>query len=307
MTTGTGMRKVAFLGLGRMGGAMAANLLAAGFDLTVWNRSRERCAPFAERGAQVAATPAAATRGAEAVLYSLADDEAIERVVFGPDGILEGAGPGLLAADLSTVHPDLSRREQAAYAARGAGFLDAPVFGSQPEAQAGGLWIVAGGERAVFDRAQPFLAPLSTSTHYMGETGKGAAMGLIGSLVVGLQLQALGEALVLAQKAGLDVRSVLEILGLPDFRSPIFTGMGGGIVRRDFQPVFSLEHLHKDVDQVARLAAQLLVPIPGSAVVRELVKSAVCQGLGGENASALVKILEQLANLTIGEGASARG
>jgi 3-hydroxyisobutyrate dehydrogenase-like beta-hydroxyacid dehydrogenase len=290
-----------------MGGAMAGNLLAAGFDLIAWNRSPEKCLPFAERGASIAGTPAEAARGAEAVLYSLADDEALERVVFGPGGILEGIGPGQLAVNLSTVHPDLSRREKAAYGARGADFLDAPVFGSQPEAEAGGLWIVAGGDRAVFDRAQPFLAPLSTSTHYMGETGKGAAMGLIGSLVVGLQLQALGEALILAQKAGLDVRSVLEILGLPDFRSPIFTGMGGGIVRRDFQPVFSLEHLHKDVNQVARLAEQLVVPTPGSAVVRECVKAAVCQGLGGENASALVKILEQQANLTIGGGADARG
>jgi 3-hydroxyisobutyrate dehydrogenase-like beta-hydroxyacid dehydrogenase len=297
---------VAFLGLGRMGGAMAANLLSAGFDLTVWNRSGEKCSPLAARGARVAGTPAQAARGAEVVLYSLADDEALEHVVFGPGGIMEGIAPGQLAVNLSTVHPDLSRREKAAYTARGADYLDAPVFGSQPEAEAGGLWIVAGGDRAAFDRAQPFLAPLSTSTHYMGETGKGAAMGLIGSLVVGLQLQALGEALVLAQKAGLDVPSVLEILGLPDFRSPIFTGMGGGIVRRDFQPVFSLEHLHKDVNQVARLAEQLVVPTPGSAVVRECIKAAMCQGLGGENASALVKVLEQQANLTIG-GADARG
>jgi 3-hydroxyisobutyrate dehydrogenase-like beta-hydroxyacid dehydrogenase len=295
------MENLAFLGLGRMGRAMAANLLAAGGSVTVWNRTRERCDELVRQGARAAASPAEAAESADAILYSLPDERAIGDVVFGRAGVLEGVRAGQLAIDLSTVHPDISRRQKEAYAAAGADFLDAPVFGSRPEAEAGGLWIVVGGDRAAYDRAAPLFRPLSVSTHYMGRTGQGAAMGLIGSLIVALQIQALGEGLVLARKAGLDLDQVLEVLALPDFRSPIFSGMGPGIVRRDFQAVFSLEHLHKDVDQVARLAEQLLVPVPASAAVREQVKAAVANGWGAENASALVKLLERQANVVLGE------
>lgn len=295
------MTRVAFLGLGRMGSAMARNLLDKGFPLTVWNRTAAACAPLVADGAVLAETPAQAARDADIVLYSLANDAAIEQVVFGPDGVLAGIRSGAIAVNLSTVHPAMSRRERAAYDAKGAGFLDAPVFGSRPEAEAGGLWIMVGGEREVYERARPVLAAISASTHYMGGTGKGASTGLIGSLIVALQLQALSEGLILAQKAGLDTQSVLEILALPDFRSPIFSGMGAGMVRRDFTCVFSLEHLHKDADQIARMADDLMVPVPGLAAAREMIKSAVCNGWGEENASALVKALELQANVRLGE------
>jgi 3-hydroxyisobutyrate dehydrogenase-like beta-hydroxyacid dehydrogenase len=127
-------------------------------------------------------------------------------------------------------------------------------------------------------------------------------MGLIGSLAVCLQLQALGEGLVLAQKAGLDVAKVVHILGLPDFRSPLFTGMGAGIIRRDFGAVFSLDHLYKDANQILQLAQQLDAPVPGCAVVRETIKGAINGGWGHENASALIKALELQANVVVKEG-----
>lgn len=296
--------RVAFLGLGRMGSAMARNLLGKGFPLTVWNRSAAACKPLVADGAVMAETPAQAARDAGIVLYSLANDTAIERVAFGPDGVLAGIRSGTVVVNLSTVHPAMSRREREAYDAKDVGFLDAPVFGSRPEAEAGTLWIMVGGERKIYDRAQPVLAAISASTHYMGGTGKGASTGLIGSLIVALQLQALSEGLILAQKAGLDTQSVLEILSLPDFRSPIFSGMGAGMVRRDFSCVFSLEHLHKDADQIARLAGDLLVPVPGLAAAREMIKSAVANGWGKENASAVVKALELQANVRLGETGS---
>ena len=297
----TSATRVAFLGLGRMGSAMARNLLGRGFSLTVWNRTAAVCEPLVSDGARTVATPEQAVRDVDFVLYSLGDDAAIERVVFAPDGVVAGVRTGAVVVNLSTVHPATSRRERAAYDAKGAGFLDAPVFGSRAEAEAGGLWIMVGGEREIYDRARPVLAAISASTHYMGGTGQGASTGLIGSLIVALQLQALSEGLILAQKAGLDTQAVLEILALPDFRSPIFSGMGSGMVSRDFSCVFSLEHLHKDTNQIARLADDLVVPVPGLAAARETIKSAVCNGWGEENASAIVKALELQANVRLGE------
>ena len=290
-----------FLGLGAMGLPMATNLVRAGFPMTIWNRSVARTQELAAAGARVASSPSDAARDSEVILYSLAQ-AGIERVVFGEDGLLAGVRSGQLAIDLSTVHPETSHREAAAYATRGVAFLDAPVFGSVPEALAAELHIVIGGSREAYSRALPVLETLSVSTHHMGSTGNGATMGLIGSLAVCLQLQALGEGLVLAQKAGLDVAKVVHILGLPDFRSPLFTGMGAGIIRRDFSAVFSLDHLYKDANQILQLAQQLDAPVPGCAVVRETIKGAINGGWGHENASALIKALELQANVVVKEG-----
>lgn len=197
------MHNIAFLGLGIMGQGMVANLLKAGYPTTVWNRSPERCLPFVAQGAKLAHTPKEAAQSADVILYCLADDAAVEQVVFGPSGVLEGVRAGQVAVNMTTQSPALSLREAAAYQAKGVDFLDAPVFGSKNEAAQAGLWIVVGGEREVLERVRPILQALSASIHYMGEHGKGAAMKLAGNLIVASQLHALGEAMVLATKAGL--------------------------------------------------------------------------------------------------------
>ncbi len=158
--------KVAFLGLGIMGQGMASNLLGS-YDVTVWNRTPEKTEALARKGAKAASTPAEAVSGADLVLYCFSDDAAVEEVVFGPDGVLEGVREAQMVVDMSTVHPDLSLREAAAFQEKGASFLDAPVFGSKNEAANAGLWIVVGGERAVFDRVKPVLEGLSETVHYM--------------------------------------------------------------------------------------------------------------------------------------------
>lgn len=293
------MHKIAFLGLGVMGAPMANNLLAAGFELSVWNRTRERCRRFEEMGARHAPTAAAATIGVDLILYSLGEASAVEEVVFGEHGILSGVQSGQVAVDLSTNHPRVSLRQAEAYRAKGVDFLDAPVFGSRAEAETATLHIVVGGTASVVERVSPVLRTLSASIHHMGGVGAGATMGLVGSLIVGLQLQALAEGLILGQKAGLNARQLIDIIQLPDFRSPLFGSMGDGILRRDFRPVFSLKHMQKDADFIADLAQQLNVPIPASAVVREMIKVAVGHGAKDENASALIKGLELLANVSV--------
>lgn len=293
------MQKIAFLGLGIMGSGMAKNLLKAGYPVTVWNRSQDAAKPPVEQGAAQAQTPAEAVSDADVILYCLSDESAIESVVFGQNGVLSNVHSGQIAIDLSTVHPETSRREFAAYAEKGVNFLDAPVFGSKNESASDGLWIVVGGDRAVLDCVKPILETLSESIHYMGETGKGAAMKLVGNSIVAAQIEALSEAMILATKAGIDPQAMLNVLHVVDFRSPLYDGVGQSIVERDFTPSFSLKWMLKDANLINRFAQDLNAPTPSAAIVRETLKSAVNQGYGDENASALIKALEAQAQTTV--------
>jgi 3-hydroxyisobutyrate dehydrogenase-like beta-hydroxyacid dehydrogenase len=250
-------------------------------------------------GAGQAPTPAEAVADADVFLYSLANDQAVEQVLFSEIGVLNGVHEGQVAIDMSTVHPSTSHREADAYQDRGVHFLDAPVFGSKGEAREGGLWIVVGGKQDVLDRVRPILEPLSASIHYMGPTGMGASMKLVGNLIVALQLQAVGEGMVLATKSGLDPADVLSVLRVVDFRSPLISGVGQSLMERDFTTHFALRHMLKDANLIARFAEEQRSPIPASAVVREMLKAAVNQGWGEENASALIKALELQAGIQV--------
>jgi 3-hydroxyisobutyrate dehydrogenase-like beta-hydroxyacid dehydrogenase len=194
---------ISYLGLGTMGSGMVSNLLKAGYKLTVWNRSAKKCGPFAKKGARIADTPADAVRDAELVMYCLSNDQAVEEVVFGPKGILSGIKEGQIAVDMSTVLPATSLREEEAYAKRGVDFLDVPVFGSKQESADAKLWIMAAGNKAVFEKVKPVLEHLGQTIHYFGKNGNAVAMKLVGNLIVALELEALAEGLVLAQKTGL--------------------------------------------------------------------------------------------------------
>ena len=293
------MKKIAYLGLGTMGGGMVGNLLKAGYPVTVWNRTAERCAPLVEKGARQADTPAQAVVDADVVMYCLSDDAAVEDLVFGAGDLLSCVRQGQIVVDMTTLHPDTSRREAAAYAEKGAEFLDAPVFGSKNEAADGGLWIVVGGKKELYEEIKPILEVLSETTHYMGGTAQGASMKLVGNLVVAAQIEALGEAMILATKAGLNPEDVLGVLHVTDFKSPIFDGVGGSLIERDFSTHFALKLMLKDANLISKFAQDLNVPIPASAAIREVVKAAVNQGWGEENASAFIKQLESMAGIQV--------
>lgn len=291
--------KIAYLGMGIMGRGMASNLVEAGYDVTVWNRTAEKAQPVIENGATQAETPAEAVQDADVIMYCLSDDEAVEDLVFGDGDLLNSVSSGQIVVDMTTVHPDTSLREAAAYAEKDVRFLDAPVFGSKNEAAEGGLWIVVGGDRALYDEVLPILEVLSETTHYMGETGMGTSMKLVGNLIVAAQLEALGEAMILATKAGLDPRDVLEVLHVTDFKSPIFDGVGAALVERDFSTHFALNLMLKDANLIAKFAEDLNVPTPAAAAIRENIKAAVNKGWGEQNASALIRNLEEQAGVEI--------
>ena len=293
------IKKIAYLGLGTMGSGMASNLLKAGYQLTVWNRSAEKCKPFARKGARVADAPADAARDVDLVIYTLSNDEAVEDVVLGANGILRGIQEGQIAIDMSTVLPETSLRELEAYAKRGVDFLDAPVFGSKQESAEAKLWIMAAGNKAIFEKVKPVLTKLGQTVHYFGKNGNATAMKLVGNLIVALELEALSEGLVLARKAGLDLSTVMEVVKVADFRSPLLASNGQNILKRDFSTSFALKLMLKDAGLIEKFAGSLRSPIPGLRVVEKNLKSAVALGFEKENASAVIKALEKEAGIEV--------
>jgi 3-hydroxyisobutyrate dehydrogenase-like beta-hydroxyacid dehydrogenase len=293
------IKRISYLGLGTMGSGMAFNLLKAGYELTVWNRSAEKCKPFSRKGARVAETPAEAVRDVDLVMYSLSNDQAVEEVVFGAKGILSGIQESQISIDMSTVLPATSLREQEAYAKRGVDFLDAPVFGSKNESAKAKLWIMAAGNNSVFEKVKPVLEHLGQTVHYFGKNGNAVAMKLVGNLIVALEMEALAEGLVLAQKAGLDMKTVMEVVQVADFRSPLLVSNGQNILKRDFSTSFALKLMLKDAGLIEKFAETVESPIPALRVVERNLASAVALGFGNENASALIRALEKEAGVEV--------
>jgi 3-hydroxyisobutyrate dehydrogenase-like beta-hydroxyacid dehydrogenase len=293
------IRKISYLGLGTMGSGMASNLLKAGYQLTVWDRTAEKCQSFARKGARAAKMPADAARDTDLVMYSLSDDDAVEKVVFGEQGILSATTAGQIAVDMSTVLPATSLREEQAYAKRGVDFLDAPVFGSKNESAKGKLWVLAAGKKEVFEKVKPVLEKLGQTVHYLGKNGSATAMKLVGNLIVALELEALAEGLVLARKAGLDLKTVMEVVKVADFRSPLLVDNGENILKRDFSTNFALQLMLKDAKLIQKFSESLSSPIPAVRVVQTNLEDAVALGFGKENASALIKALEKRAGVEV--------
>jgi 3-hydroxyisobutyrate dehydrogenase-like beta-hydroxyacid dehydrogenase len=282
------MARIGFLGLGTMGQGMVSNLVAAGHEVTAWNRSP---VDASEGGVVYVESISEAVADKDFVMYCLSDDAAVRSVVLGEGGVAGAVVQPTIVIDLSTIDPLTSAEEAAAFAARGLRFLDAPVFGSKGEAASGGLWVVVGGEREVFAAAREVLDPISESLHYMGASGNGAKMKLVGNLLVAAQLEALGESLTLASKAGLDLRDVLGVIEVTDFKSPIFDGVGAAVIAGDYSPSFALKLMLKDARLVSAFADRLGVPVPGTRATLGTIEKAVDAGWGDENASALIKVL----------------
>jgi 3-hydroxyisobutyrate dehydrogenase-like beta-hydroxyacid dehydrogenase len=244
---------------------------------------------------------AAALEGAEVVMYCLSDDAAVDDLVFGSHNLLEHVPAGAVIIDLSTIDPETSNRERAAFEAKGHAFLDAPVFGTKGEAEGAGLWIVVGGPKDVFDSALPLFQAISETVHYMGEGGKGTSMKLVGNLLVASQLQALGEALTLAKKAGLNLADVQEVLDVADFRTPIYYGVGRGAQAGDYTVNFALKLMLKDAKLIQDFAGRLGSPVPTAATAQKYIEESIKDGHGDLNASALILAIAKEAGVNLAE------
>jgi 3-hydroxyisobutyrate dehydrogenase-like beta-hydroxyacid dehydrogenase len=285
------MARIGFVGLGIMGSGMVANLVKAGHEVTVWNRTSSKYPEITKVGAKTVSDPKNLLDGADFFMYCLADDAAIKDVITGGHNLAASVKPGTIAIDLSTIDPETSSAERAIYEGNGVEFLDAPVFGTKGEARDGGLWIVVGGNEAVYKKSLPVLEPISATTHYMGKGGNGAKMKLVGNLMVASQLVSIGEALTLAKSAGLNLRKVLEVAAVADFKTPIYAGVGAGAIAGDYEVNFPLKLMLKDARLIQAFAKQFNAPTSSAVVTEDLAKAGVDAGLGELNASAIVKVM----------------
>jgi 3-hydroxyisobutyrate dehydrogenase-like beta-hydroxyacid dehydrogenase len=295
------MTKIAYLGMGTMGSGMAANLTKAGHEVSAWNRTPKTSPVLQDAELRVTTDLATALEGAEVVMYCLSDDTAVDDLVFGSHNLLEHVPAGAVIIDLSTIDPETSNRERAAFEAKGHAFLDAPVFGTKGEAEGAGLWIVVGGPKDVFDSALPLFQAISETVHYMGEGGKGTSMKLVGNLLVASQLQALGEALTLAKKAGLNLADVQEVLDVADFRTPIYYGVGRGAQAGDYTVNFALKLMLKDAKLIQDFAGRLGSPVPTAATAQKYIEESIKDGHGDLNASALILAIAKEAGVNLAE------
>jgi 3-hydroxyisobutyrate dehydrogenase-like beta-hydroxyacid dehydrogenase len=287
--------RLGFIGMGGMGSRMAARLLAAGYDLTIYNRARERTVALAQRGARVAAIPAELAENVDIILSSLADDAAVDTVMTGPRGALAAARPGTIFIEMSTVSPATSRRLYDAGRRQGLFVLDAPVSGTTAVAEQGQLIIFAGGEQTVYDRCKTILGVLGKSSFYMGPAGSGAMMKLCANTLLGLGMQALAEAVTLGLKAGLPREPLLEVLGTTAVVSPSQKSKFENISKGLYPPAFPLRLMYKDLKLILRTAGDLSAAMPLTTVAEQVyVMEAARQVVTGhdEDFSSVVRAME---------------
>jgi 3-hydroxyisobutyrate dehydrogenase-like beta-hydroxyacid dehydrogenase len=286
------VKRIGFIGLGIMGSGMVKNLVRKGFSVSVWNRSPERCQQF---GLPIANSPRDLAAATDVVVCCVSDPKAVERVVFAEDGVLAGVRPGFRYVECSTVSPELVRRISAAMAERGAAALEAPVTGSRLGAANGTLLFMTGGDPALHTELEPLLLAMGSRAIHCGDVGQGALMKLIGNTLISFMLEGLCEGLVVAEKGGLPIEKVLEVIAASGFASPYFAFKGGAIKERAFDTHFSIDLLYKDQSLMLSEAARQRTPLPALAAIREVFQAARGQGLGSEDISAVIKVLERAA------------
>ena len=255
--------RVAFVGLGIMGSRMAANLCRAGIEVHAWNRTRARAEELAEaHGATVADTPAQAAAAAGTVITMVVDAPQVEEVLFGPGGAAEGLADDGLAIDMSTIAPTASRAIAERLGDRGIAFLDAPVTGSKPKAEDGTLTIMAGGDAAHFERARPLFEAMGSLVLHVGPQGHGSMVKLINNTIAAVNTAAVAEGIAVGRRAGLDLDKLLAVVAAGSGASAMLTLKAGPIIGRDYEPLFKLGHMLKDVRHCLDEARALGVELP---------------------------------------------
>ena len=272
-------RRVAFLGLGIMGWPMAANLARAGYELAVWTRTGEKAERFAaEHGARPGASPAEAAKGADAVISMVVDAPEVEAVLLGEHGAAEALAPGALCIDMSTIAPSAALAIGGRLRERGLSFVDAPVTGSRPRAEAGTLTIMVGADEDDFARAAPLLDAMGGLVVRVGPRGHGAMTKVIANTVTAINAAALAEALAMVNRAGLDSAAFLEVAGSGSSASTMLELKAQPMVDGDFEPLFKLEHMLKDVRHCLSEAQALGVKLRLAEVAERLYAQAAAEG-----------------------------
>ena len=291
--------KIGFVGLGIMGLGMARNLVEKGHDVVVWNRTRARADQI--DGATIAESPRALAAACGITMICVSDTPDVDAVLHGDDGVLAGLSEGALVIDHSTISPSATEGFAAEVSGRGAFWLDAPVSGGSEGATRGTLSIMIGGDETQFNRAVPYLEAFGTTITHVGPTGAGQLVKLVNQiLVVGTQL-AVSEALLFAQAGGLDLEKTLNAVKGGAAGSWMLANRGPQMIERDWRPGFTIDLQQKDLRLVLEAADELGVPVPGTSLVFQMYRALQRRGLGGDGNHALVKALEEMSGLEVGE------
>jgi 3-hydroxyisobutyrate dehydrogenase-like beta-hydroxyacid dehydrogenase len=286
--------RVAFLGLGIMGEPMAANLVRAGYELTVWNRSPRKAEQFVGRhGASHAMTPAEAAEASDVTITMVPDVPEVEDVLFGERGAATGLRRGCLAIDMSTIAPEASVRFAERLQNDGIGFLDAPVTGSRPRAEDGTLTIMAGGSETDFERARPVLEAMGKLVVHVGPQGHGSTVKLLNNTTAAVNALAVAEALTAARKAGVDPEKLREVMAAGSGGSAMLDLKSGPMLEHDFEPLFKLAHMLKDVRHTLTAADHLGVEMRLAQTAEQAYSRADRKGLGEQDFAAVVEVVEE--------------
>jgi 2-hydroxy-3-oxopropionate reductase len=290
-------RHIGLIGLGLMGNPMGHNLLKAGYQLTVYNRTVSKTADLTAAGAQVAPSPADLSRSVDVVIICVSDSPDVEGLVLGTDGVIEGLRPGGLVIDMSTIAPQVSRDIYERLKAVGCAALDAPVSGGDIGAKAGTLSIMVGGDGESFDRALPIFQVLGQNIVHMGDAGAGQVTKACNQIVVALTVQAVAEALTFAKKSGVDGAKVRAALLGGFGQSRVMEIHGAKMLDGNFTPGFKLDLFRKDMNLVLQTARELGLPLMGSHQVVPLMDALIAQGKGEMDFISVLELYEQLGNV----------
>lgn len=287
--------RVGFVGLGHMGGNMAARFLAAGYRVDGEARSREHAEQLIEQGLHWRDSPRELAKAADVVFTSVPDDAALEEVASGPDGILAALEAGKTWIDVSTVSPQASRELAERAHAQGAWMLDAPVSGSVPQVQSGTLTIMVGGDEAAYRAIEPLLRVLGTP-NYVGGNGQGLALKLAINISLAVQMLAFAEGLLLAERSGVDRQRALEIMEASPIGSPMLRARASIILDPPEEAWFDLGFMRKDIELALETARKLQIPLPTAERADEVLERAMALGYEHRDLAALFQALEQIAD-----------
>ncbi|HEY3940016.1 MAG TPA: NAD(P)-dependent oxidoreductase [Bryobacteraceae bacterium] len=300
------MARVGFLGLGIMGKPMAEHLIKAQHHVALWSRTQGKARQLAGSEHTIfCETPAEVAKNADYVFLCVGDTAMSKEVILGKEGLIEGAAPGLVIVDCSTVSPTESCRISDKLRALEVDFLDAPCTGSKAGAEGGTLTFMVGGDRKVLDRVRPYFEAMGKSIYYCGGQGAGLRAKLTQNLILGNLLQAFNEGLVLSTKAGVDPELMLDILNNSAARSGLISAKAPAVFRRDFSTNFSVKWLEKDMALMLEFSRELAVPLPLTALSKELLTMAVAKGYGEDDMCGSIRVLEEIAGCQVGQNMAA--
>lgn len=291
------MEKVGFIGLGIMGEMMAKRLLSNGFELVVYNRTKDKISNLGSSKVIPAETPGEVAKNCEIVISMLADSKAVESVVYDKDGILNSVRSGFIHIDMSTISPTTTRKLYDDYRTFNAYFIHAPVLGGKAQAESGNLLIFAGGDKSAIEKCKGIFSVLGKRVWEFSSVEESARLKLAMNSMIATMIMALVQAFIVAEKAGIPKETVLEVLENSALNSQMYQVKGKSIIDGNFQPSFYVKHLLKDVNLILETAQELKVPLPVISAIREIYITALSKGYEDLDYSAIYKVISEMAGL----------